>query len=153
MNAMQMSFASGEISPLLHARVDLARYATGLAELKNMIVLPQGGVTRREGFSWCGDTLNSTDLTRIERLIAFEYNSTDSAMLEFGDYVCRVRSSEGYVEATIATPYSLDDVGELRYVQSGNVIFLAHRKYKPHKKEISPAYCKRVIYLLLCVYA
>ena len=49
MRLMQESFTSGEISPLLHARVDLARYMTGLAELKNFIVLPQGGVTRRPG--------------------------------------------------------------------------------------------------------
>ena len=131
---MQASFATGEISPLLHARVDLARYATGLAELKNMIVLPQGGVTRRGGFTYLGSALDRKNGEAEVKLIPFEYNSTDSELLEFGDYKIRVwqKLSGGYSEAcTITSPYALADVKALRYVQSGNVIFLAHRNYKP----------------------
>ncbi|MBR1438996.1 MAG: hypothetical protein IJ587_10720, partial [Synergistaceae bacterium] len=77
----QVSFSSGELSPLLHARVDLARYLTGLAELKNMIVLPQGGVTRRGGFTYC-HALSSS----FTRHVPFEYNSTDNILLEFLDH-------------------------------------------------------------------
>ena len=59
MKLMQPSFAKGEISPLLHARVDLAMYHIGLARLKNMIVLPQGGITRRPGFVHMGPAMDS----------------------------------------------------------------------------------------------
>lgn len=123
--AEQVSFASGELNPLLHARVDLARYATGLAELKNMIVLPHGGVTRRGGFQSMGAALSHSGV-----LIPFVFNSTDSALLEFGNKTARVWSGET-LKATFTTPYALADVKDLRYVQSGNVMFFAHRSYKP----------------------
>ncbi len=126
---MQASFSSGEISPLLHARVDLARYLTGLAELQNMIVLPQGGVTRRPGLEnvrWTGEY--------IYKLIPFEFNSTDTALIAFGDNKIRIYgniSGELNLLATINSPYNSNDVQTLDYVQSGNVIFLVHRNYAP----------------------
>lgn len=134
MKVEQVSFAAGEISPVLHARADLAKYHTALAELVNMIVLPQGGVTRRAGFSYVGKTLRDKNVLFTSRLIPFEYNSTDSELLEFGHKEIRVwqRTSEGYAEAcTIASPYEYNDVKGLRYVQSGNVMFLVHRRHKP----------------------
>ncbi len=130
MKDLQASFASGEITPLLHARVDLAKYQTGLAELTNMIVLPQGGVTRRPGLY---RFLKAQDVR--DKLIPFEYNSTDSAILDFGDKVLYVWFNLNGIpqHVTITTPYAIEDVKDLRYVQSGNVVFLAHRKYKPRK--------------------
>ncbi len=130
MKAEQVSFAAGEISPVLHARTDLTRYRIGLAELVNMIVLPQGGVTRRAGLrsggSWMSEGV---------KLIPFEYNTTDGVMLEFGNKTMRVwqkvSASSFVVRATVSTPYVLADVKKLRYVQSGNVMFLTHRNYKP----------------------
>ena len=130
MKAEQVSFAAGEISPILHARTDLTRYRIGLAELVNMIVLPQGGVTRRAGLFSGGSLLSSG-----VKLIAFEYSTTDSVMLEFGEKTMKVwrkLSDTRYTTAaSISTPYSLADVKSLRHVQSGNVMILTHRKYKP----------------------
>ncbi len=130
MKAEQISFAAGEISPILHARTDLTRYRTGLAELVNMIVLPQGGVTRRAGILGGGELLSGG-----VKLIAFEYSTTDSVMLEFGEKVMRVwrkvDDARYTTIVTISTPYSLSDVKSLRHVQSGNVMFLTHKNYKP----------------------
>ena len=134
MRAGQVSFAAGEISPLLHARVDLAKYHTALAELVNMIVLPQGGITRRAGFSELGRTMNNMNTAHTVKLIPFEYNRTDSELVEFGGGEIRVwqKNSEGYaVACSLTSPYAIEDVKDLRYVQSGNVIFLTHRNYKP----------------------
>ena len=136
MKAGQMSFAAGEISPLLHARVDLSKYHTALAELVNMIVLPQGGVTRRAGFTELQPTFNNMNTTYTVKLIPFEYNTTDSELIELGNKSIRIwqRSSvsDTYIEAcTISSPYSISEVKDLRYVQSGNVMFLTHRNYKP----------------------
>ena len=122
MRLMQPSFASGEVSPLLHARVDLARYATALAELKNMIVLPEGGVTRRPGLARLGAAAAAS------KLIPFVYNNTDSVMLEFGSGTLRVWVN-GAVGASYSTPYAAGDVKGLRVAQSGNVMILAHRNY------------------------
>ena len=119
---IQPSFASGEITPLLHARVDLARYSTALALLKNMIVLPEGGVTRRPGLSRLGNGTPSS------KLIPFVYNNTDSVMLEFGAGSMWVWVNGG-MAATLSTPYSSGDVKGLRVAQSGNIMILAHRNH------------------------
>lgn len=113
MRLTQASFSSGELSPLLHARADLARYHTGLAELTNFIVLPQGGVTRRAGIQQFGKTKKAT------KLIPFEYNSSDSCLLEFGDEVLNVWakiSTAPEIVATLTTPYHYYEVKELHYV-------------------------------------
>lgn len=131
MRITQTTFSKGEVSPLLHARTDLTMYASGLAELKNMIVLPQGGVTRRAGIS----SFAAADSSEGNmKLIPFEYNSSDACLLQFTGRTLKVwagLSVSPYVAAEIPAPYSISDVQGLRYVQSGNVVFLAHRNYKP----------------------
>ena len=132
MKAEQVSFAAGEISPVLHARTDLTRYRIALAELVNMIVLPQGGVTRRAGI----EKLNASISESTVKLIPFEYSTTDSAMLVFAGgrmHVVQVRGNGDHVmlAVNISTPYTADEVKDLRYIQSGNVMFLAHKNHKP----------------------
>lgn len=108
-------------------------YSTGLAELKNMIVLPQGGVTRRAGLRGVADITGDGVATK---LIPFEYNSNDTCLLQFTDRSMTVWagvSGQFRNVAVISTPYAIADVQELHYVQSGNVMFLAHRDYKPQK--------------------
>ena len=43
------SFAGGELSPALAARVDLSKYHVGARELKNCFVHPHGGASNRAG--------------------------------------------------------------------------------------------------------
>lgn len=127
MRMLQPSFASGEISPLLHARVDLARYGTALAGLKNMIVLPQGGVTRRPGFVRLAACVSQSGDDCPVRLIPFRYNSEDAVMIELGDRQARFWAG-GRVVHAMASPYGAEHLRDLRYVQSGNIIIFAHRK-------------------------
>lgn len=118
----------------MHTRVDLARYSTGLAELRNMIVLPQGGITRRPGFSMGNPAGFDSWYSTEAKLIPFVFNASDSVILEFGNYTARVWvKSDNFTRAiaSFRTPYAISDVGALRYVQSGNVIFFAHRNYPP----------------------
>jgi len=46
----QVSFTSGEISPSLYARTDLARYQSAVKKLLNFIPMQYGGVRNRAGF-------------------------------------------------------------------------------------------------------
>lgn len=50
MKFVQPNFTAGEISPSLHARVDLDRYRAGLARLENFVPRPTGGVRNRPGW-------------------------------------------------------------------------------------------------------
>ena len=81
------TFTAGEISPRLEGRVTIAKYREGLADLTNMIVQPHGGVTRRPGTQFLGEVKASANVTR---LIPFEFKTSDTYALEFGNQYMRI---------------------------------------------------------------
>lgn len=81
------AFTSGELSPRLEGRITLEKYQTGLSELTNMIVQPQGGTTRRPGTEFIGEVKTSSVKNR---LIPFQFKTTDTYILVFGNQTMRV---------------------------------------------------------------
>jgi hypothetical protein len=81
------SFTAGEISPRLEGRTDIDKYREGLSNLTNMVVMPHGGATRRPGTEFLGQVKDNLVKTR---LIPFQFKTTDTYILEFGDQVMRV---------------------------------------------------------------
>jgi hypothetical protein len=81
------SFTAGEISPRLEGRVNIEKYREGLSDLTNMVVMPHGGVTRRPGTEYLGEVKSSAVKTR---LIPFQFKTSDTYILEFGDQIMRV---------------------------------------------------------------
>lgn len=89
---LQSSFSSGEMSPYMRGRTSLAQYANGCSELQNMVVLPQGGVTKRPGTEFIREVKDSSKKTI---LIPFVIGSDQSYVLEFGDYYVRFYRNGG----------------------------------------------------------
>ncbi len=123
----QLSFSSGEISPLLRGRPDYQRYQTGLAACVGFLPLRQGGVTRAPGTIFRGYTRNNAPA----RLISFEFAKNDSLILEFTAGWMRVwrygelvRTAGGAVYE-LAHPYTAADLSTLQWAQSADVIYLA----------------------------
>ena len=94
---MQKSFGSGEISPSLYSRTDLAKYQTALRTCKNMMVMRHGGVTNRAGTKFIGEVKDSS---AVVRLIPFVYSQDQSYVLEFGNLTMRVIKDDDYVKLT-----------------------------------------------------
>lgn len=131
----QRSFTGGEISPSLYARVDVAKYTTGLRTCRNMIVLKHGGIQNRPGTKFIGETKTSSNEFR---LIDFVFNSDQTYVLEFGDQYMRVIHNGGYVTSggsvyEISTPYVKQDLFDLNYIQSADVITIVHPSYAPRE--------------------
>ena len=85
----------------MEGRVTLETYREGLADMTNLLVMPQGGVTRRPGTEYLGEIKNSA---QSARLIPFQFKTTDTYILEFGDQVMRVfRSGLQVIDATDKT--------------------------------------------------
>ena len=126
---LQPSFTKGELSPLLHARVDLSAFAIGLAKLKNFLVLPQGGITRRPGFERIGNAAVTAGDACPVRLIPFVYNSDDAMIIELYDHGARFWKPDGTITQTISSPYPASALRDVRYAQSGNVLFMTHRDH------------------------
>lgn len=80
------SFAAGEISPELFARVDLDKFQTGLALAENVETLAQGPAQNRPGYSY---VLGAKYWDRLSRLIPFSYSTEQTFSLEFGDKYVR----------------------------------------------------------------
>jgi hypothetical protein len=83
--SIQTNFSTGEIDPLLRARVDLPAYSNALEEATNVVVQPQGGVRRRPGLRYVMSLPNSgaDSAANGVRLVPFEFSTSDSYMLCF----------------------------------------------------------------------
>tara|TARA_Y100001938_G_scaffold88334_2_gene121091 strand:- start:531 stop:2534 length:2004 start_codon:yes stop_codon:yes gene_type:complete len=93
------SFTAGEISPRLEGRTNIEKYREGLSDLTNMVVMPHGGVTRRPGTEYLGEIKTSSVKTR---LIPFQFKTSDTYILEFGNQVMRVYRNDLQVLASSA---------------------------------------------------
>lgn len=91
---IQTNFTTGEISPLMMARVDFEKYYNACKTLKNMYVLPQGGVNRRPGTQYITSAKNAD---KISILVPFIFSTTQAYILEFGHQYIRVFKNRGQV--------------------------------------------------------
>lgn len=96
---LQSSFSSGELSPLLKGRVTLAQYQNGCETLKNMVVLPQGGITKRPGTKYIQAVKDSSTNST---LIPFVAGIHESYMLEFGHNYIRFYKDGGALLSSAA---------------------------------------------------
>lgn len=85
-NIIQTSFASGELSPSLFARVDLTKYHTGAATMRNFFVDYRSGASTRPGTRFCNQCFKSSTPVR---LIPFQTSALTPYIIEFGDLYCR----------------------------------------------------------------
>lgn len=91
---IQPAFSRGELSPSLYGRVDTAVYNVGLRKARNVVVHPYGGLSNRPGLMFIGPV---KDHTAKPRLIKFQFNTTDTYYLEFGNLYMRVIRNDGHV--------------------------------------------------------
>lgn len=98
--AIQSSFNSGEWAPQLYARVDLEKYKSGAAFLRNFFVDYRGGISTRPGTKYI---LRGFVDSKPIRLIPFQASFAIGYVLEFGDkYVRFYRNSAPVLETGIA---------------------------------------------------
>lgn len=96
---IQPSFASGELTPSLFGRIDLAKWHVGVATMRNFFVNYRGGASSRAGTQFVGCSKQSSG-THPPRLIRFQFSLTQGLLLEFGHLYMRVISNGAYVTET-----------------------------------------------------
>jgi len=131
----QSNFTAGELSPRLEGQIDFKKYFNGCSELTNMIVYPHGGATRRGGMYFVSEVKTSS---KEVRLIPFEFNVTQSYVLEFGDQYIRFYKDNGQIQSggsayEIASPYLEAELTELHFAQSADVMYICHSNHAPRK--------------------
>ncbi len=111
---IQPTFAGGEFSPSMYARVDLpAMYAKGLKRCRNFTVLPHGGIRNRPGTKMIAAAGNSSYSVR---LIPFVSGNGVAYVLEFGQSYIRFYTADAQIQASstvtawvTSNPYAVAD--------------------------------------------
>jgi len=134
--AVQLTnFTGGELSPRLDGRNDLQKYSTGCKTLENMIIFPHGSAARRSGTQFVAEVKDSTKETR---LIPFEFSTTQTYILEFGDQYIRFYKDNGQILSSgsayeISSPYLEAELFDIKFAQSADIMYLCHPNH-PAKK-------------------
>ena len=139
--AIQTNFSSGELDPLLRARVDLEQYKNGAETLTNVLVQPQGGVRRRGGLKYLMEIPSAASPANGTRSVAFEFSVDDSYMLIFVNqrmYIFKDRtlitningSGNPYLAVTAVTSSILST---MCWTQSADTLIITHKDINPIK--------------------
>jgi len=129
------SFVSGEFSAKLDGRTDFAKYQTAAKTLQNFIVHPQGAATRRVGTQFINEVKDSSKKTR---LIPFEFSTTQTYILEFGNQYIRFYKDKGQILSggsayEISSPYLEAELFDIKFAQSADVMYLVHPNHETSK--------------------
>jgi len=143
---VQTNFTTGELDPLLRARLDLDKtYQNALEKATNVLCQPQGGVTRRGGLRY-KLTLPNTGAESAAngvRLVPFEFSVTDSYMLCFthnrmhvfrqGVLITNINGSGNPYLDTTAMALTASVLGELVWTQSADTLIVVNENLPPVK--------------------
>jgi hypothetical protein len=142
---VQTNFSTGELDPLLRARIDLEAYQNALEEATNVVVQPQGGIRRRPGTRYITALPNSgaDSAGNGVRLVPFEFSTSDSYMLCFSHNRMYVFKNGALVTGINggANPYlSTSSVGltgarlaTVNWTQSADTLIMCHQDIQPVK--------------------
>src|ERR1700679_2202572 len=132
---IQTSFNAGEWAPQLYSRVDLQKYHSGAALIRNFTVDYRGGATTRPGTKYIA-TSTTPGSGAPPRLIPFQASFTVDYVLEFGfasgaGYVAFYQNGAQVVTApnvpyTIVSPYTLTELSQLKFTQNVNELIINH---------------------------
>ncbi|MDR2729519.1 MAG: hypothetical protein LBB81_01310 [Treponema sp.] len=123
----------GETSPLIIARVDSPAHEMGARRMENMIPMLTGGMRKRPGTWFDGDTNNNNEA----RLIAWLLSDGSCVILELTTGTIRVWRDQGkntyQVIQNITSPYTAGQQYELHYAASANQMWIVHQQQRPVK--------------------
>lgn len=117
------SFTAGELDPLLLGRLDLKAQEEGAAKLRNVVVHPTGGVSRRPGLRYLAS------LPGAVRLLAFD-GADGGELLAFTDFHLAIIKDEAVV-ATLETLWSAEQTKALASARWNDRLFLCHPEVPP----------------------
>lgn len=133
---LKPSFAGGELSDSMYGRVDINKYDSGAATLKNFTVQRYGGVRNRNGFRHIGVTYGG----KRAFYIPFLYNANETYIIEVTAGHCRFLYNGQYIVKDNGEPYTISNnlnpadlqgICKIKYTQSADVLFIVHPDHYP----------------------
>ena len=139
---LKSNFSSGEFSPKLEGRADIARYQNGADLLENFILHQGGGAFSKPGTKFVSEVKTSSD--GKVRLVSFQFSVSQSYILEFGNLYVRFYTNNGQLldptnPVEVTTPYTTAQLFDLQFAQSADVLYIVHEAHEPVKLERTSA--------------
>ena len=128
---IQTNFTTGELDPLVRARVELKAYDNALETAQNVICQPQGGVTRRPGTKFINELTGSP--ANGVRLVPFEFSVSDSYMLCFTNDTMFVYKNKALVHTESGTNITSALLDNICWTQSADTLIVVHEDNPPVK--------------------
>lgn len=122
---LQTAFTAGEISEEVANRVDLDKYQFALLKAENCLIKPYGPVYKRPGMKYIAPVKTAGNACI---LVPFNSGQGFDYLLEIGPLYIRVYKY-GEQMAEVATPFTANDLIELRFTQSADVMFITSGAY------------------------
>ena len=123
---IKASFTAGELAPELLGRGDLRAFDNGARKLRNVVIQPTGGVSRRAGL------LHLAILPGASRLIAFEFSTEQTYMIVLSAGRLAVFLGDAEV-AVLGGPWSLSMLPQIAFTQSADTLLLFHPQMPPQR--------------------
>lgn len=123
---IKTSFASGELAPEMLGRGELRAYENGARRLRNVVLQPTGGVTRRPGLR------HVATLAGAARLVPFEHTTEQVFLFVLTNGALSVFA--GDVKLTeIAAPWNAAMLDQIAYTQDAESLLLLHPALTPQR--------------------
>jgi len=137
---IQTNFTTGEVDPLLKARIDINQYYNALEQARNVLIQPQGGIERRPGLQFIFEVPSAANPQNGMKLVPFEFSTTQSYMLLFvhnrmyifkdKELVTNINSSgNDYLTTTITSTV----LATMDHTQSADTLIVVQEDMAPKK--------------------
>jgi len=135
---LQTNFTTGEIDPLLKSRIDIDQYYNSLEQARNVVIQPQGGITRRPGLQYVSTIPSAAAPQSGCRLVPFEFSTTQSYMLLFVHnrmYIYKDKVLQTNINASgndyLTTSITSAMIGTIDYAQSADTLIVVQEDMAP----------------------
>ena len=125
---VQNDFTHGEFSPKLIARFDISLYNKGASKLRNVMIINQGGATRRAGTVFVHDFLG-TLATNDFRMVEFQLTEDIFYLFIFTEAKLEI-FRDSVLVATIATTFIQSQIRDLKMAQTDNLMLITHPDFE-----------------------
>ena len=136
--SIQTNFTTGEIDPLLKSRIDIDQYYNSLEQARNVVIQPQGGITRRPGLQYISTIPSAANPQNGCRLVPFEFSTTQSYMLLFVHnrmYIYKDKVLQTNINGTgndyLVTTIGSSNLSTIDYAQSADTLIVVQEDIAP----------------------
>lgn len=130
LKTQQVSFTGGEIDPLLAARIDVSKYYSSAARMRNVVILPMGGFRDRAGLV---SVLEVPDWANGGRLLPFAFNTEQTYLFAVTGGQFRVLRNDALAATVAGQPWSATQARQLNWTQSADTLLLFHNDLAPYR--------------------